>query len=47
LARELLSWEPKVDLETGLKLSMEYFQQAIEMEDGAKKDRRGAQPTPV
>ena len=31
-ARELLGWEPKIDLEQGLKLSMEYFQQAIELE---------------
>ena len=31
-ARELLGWEPKVDLEQGLKLSMDYFQQAIELE---------------
>jgi dTDP-glucose 4,6-dehydratase len=27
-ARTLLGWEPKVDLETGLKLSLEYFRQA-------------------
>jgi dTDP-glucose 4,6-dehydratase len=31
-ARELLGWEPKIDLEHGLKLSMDYFQQAIELE---------------
>ena len=31
-ARELLGWEPKVDLEQGLKLSMEYFQEAVKME---------------
>lgn len=31
-ARELLGWEPKIDLEQGLKLSMDYFQQAIELE---------------
>ena len=35
-ARELLGWEPKIDLEAGLKLSMEYFQQAIEIEDATK-----------
>ena len=31
-ARDLLGWEPKIDLEQGLKLSMDYFQQAIELE---------------
>lgn len=31
-ARELLGWEPKINLEQGLKLSMDYFQQAIELE---------------
>jgi dTDP-glucose 4,6-dehydratase len=35
-ARQLLGWEPKIDLEQGLKLSMEYFKQAIEIEDTAK-----------
>src|SRR5205085_2089043 len=28
-ARELLQWEPKIELETGLKLSLEYFQNAV------------------
>ncbi len=28
-ARGLLGWEPKVDLETGLKLSLEYFKKAV------------------
>jgi len=28
-ARNLLGWEPKVDLETGLKLSLEYFRSSI------------------
>jgi dTDP-glucose 4,6-dehydratase len=27
-ARTLLGWEPKIDLETGLKMSLEYFQRA-------------------
>ncbi|HKT50455.1 MAG TPA: UDP-glucuronic acid decarboxylase family protein [Candidatus Angelobacter sp.] len=31
-ARALLGWEPKVNLEQGLKLSMDYFRQAIELE---------------
>lgn len=28
-AKTLLSWEPKIDLETGLKLSLEYFRKAV------------------
>jgi dTDP-glucose 4,6-dehydratase len=28
-ARELLGWEPKIDLETGLRLSLEYFKTAV------------------
>jgi len=31
-ARQLLGWEPKIDLETGLKLSLPYFQQAVARE---------------
>jgi dTDP-glucose 4,6-dehydratase len=31
-ARKLLRWEPKVDLETGLRLSVDYFREAIELE---------------
>ena len=31
-ARALLDWEPKINLEQGLKLSMDYFRQAIELE---------------
>jgi dTDP-glucose 4,6-dehydratase len=30
-ARRLLGWEPKVDLETGLKLSLDYFKSCIEV----------------
>jgi dTDP-glucose 4,6-dehydratase len=29
-AKELLGWEPKVDLETGLKLSLAYFRSSVE-----------------
>lgn len=29
-AKELLGWEPKIDLETGIKLSLEYFRSCIE-----------------
>jgi len=28
-ARALLGWEPKTDLETGLRLSLDYFQEAV------------------
>ena len=31
-AKQLLAWEPKVDLETGLKLSLENFKQAVAAE---------------
>jgi dTDP-glucose 4,6-dehydratase len=30
-ARNLLGWEPKTDLETGLRLSLDYFQKALEI----------------
>jgi dTDP-glucose 4,6-dehydratase len=36
-ARRLLGWEPKIDLEAGLKLSMEYFKQAIRLETSEKQ----------
>ena len=39
-ARQLLGWEPKVDLETGLNLSIEYFQRAIQLEDAAKSGKK-------
>jgi dTDP-glucose 4,6-dehydratase len=28
-ARQLLQWEPKIDLETGLRNSLNYFQKAV------------------
>jgi dTDP-glucose 4,6-dehydratase len=28
-AKRLLGWKPKVELESGLKLSLEYFRQAV------------------
>jgi dTDP-glucose 4,6-dehydratase len=34
-AKRLLGWEPKVDLETGLKLSLEYFRKAVSEEKAA------------
>jgi dTDP-glucose 4,6-dehydratase len=36
-ARGLLGWEPKVDLETGLRLSLDYFHKAVAEEAVARK----------
>ncbi len=33
-ARKLLGWEPKVDLETGLRLSLEYFRETLPLRAG-------------
>lgn len=30
-AQDLLGWTPQIDLETGLRLSLEYFQQAVQL----------------
>src|SRR5262249_33503665 len=38
-ARQLLGWEPKIDLETGLRFSRAYFQQAMETEDAMAAGR--------
>lgn len=35
-ARRLLEWEPKVDLETGLRLSLDYFKKAVAEEEAVK-----------
>ncbi len=35
-AKRLLNWEPKIDLAAGLRLSMEYFERAIELERKAE-----------
>jgi nucleoside-diphosphate-sugar epimerase len=35
-ARQLLQWEPKTDLETGLRRSLDYFKKAL-AEEGALK----------
>ena len=35
-ARQLLGWEPKIDLETGLRLSLDYFKQAVGEEAALK-----------
>jgi dTDP-glucose 4,6-dehydratase len=36
-ARLLLGWEPKVNLESGLKLSLEYFRRAVQQKSGAAR----------
>ncbi|MGA8428285.1 MAG: UDP-glucuronic acid decarboxylase family protein [Candidatus Sulfotelmatobacter sp.] len=36
-ARTLLGWEPKVDLETGLKMSLDYFRKAVAAEIAASR----------
>jgi dTDP-glucose 4,6-dehydratase len=41
-ARNLLEWEPKIDLEAGLKLSMAYFREAIELEQAGKSGKQQA-----
>jgi dTDP-glucose 4,6-dehydratase len=35
-ARQLLGWEPKIDLETGLRLSLDYFKKAVAQEAAVK-----------
>ena len=35
-ARQLLQWEPKIDLETGLRQSLDYFKKAVAEEAAAK-----------
>jgi nucleoside-diphosphate-sugar epimerase len=35
-AKRLFGWEPKIDLEAGLQLSLEYFQSTIDAEATAK-----------
>jgi dTDP-glucose 4,6-dehydratase len=36
-ARQLLGWEPKIDLETGLRMSLDYFRKALAEETAAAK----------
>jgi len=36
-ARKLLGWEPKIDLESGLRLSLDYFKKAVAEEATAVK----------
>jgi dTDP-glucose 4,6-dehydratase len=35
-ARQLLQWEPKIDLETGLRQSLDYFRKTLAADSGAK-----------
>jgi nucleoside-diphosphate-sugar epimerase len=35
-ARQLLGWEPKIDLETGLRKSLDYFKKAVGEEAATK-----------
>ena len=39
-ALQLLAWEPKIDLETGLRLSMDYFSECLATEQVANKVQR-------
>lgn len=39
-AKRMLGWEPKIDLETGLRMSLEYFRQAVLLEQ-----MPGSEPT--
>jgi dTDP-glucose 4,6-dehydratase len=41
-ARRLFGWEPKIDLAAGLKLSMPYFKQAIQLEQTERGAKRQA-----
>jgi dTDP-glucose 4,6-dehydratase len=36
-ARTLLGWEPKIDLETGLRMSLDYFRKAVAAEGAATR----------
>jgi dTDP-glucose 4,6-dehydratase len=35
-AKRLLGWEPKIDLETGLRMSLDYFRQAVALEASSR-----------
>jgi dTDP-glucose 4,6-dehydratase len=36
-ARQLLGWEPKIQLEAGLRMSLDYFRKAVTEETAAAK----------
>jgi len=42
-ARELLNWEPRVNLREGLFLSLDYFRQALESKVAARDAHRSAE----
>jgi dTDP-glucose 4,6-dehydratase len=35
-AKTLLGWEPKINLDTGLRMSLDYFRQAVAAESAAR-----------
>src|SRR5579863_7654734 len=39
-AKQLLGWEPKIELEQGLKLSLDYFRKAVAEEKPARAERQ-------
>jgi dTDP-glucose 4,6-dehydratase len=39
-ARQLLGWEPKIDLATGLRMSLDYFRSAVEEESTTSQNAR-------
>jgi dTDP-glucose 4,6-dehydratase len=41
-ARSLLGWEPNVSLEEGLKLSIDYFREAVELEESEESVSKAA-----
>jgi len=40
-AKTLLGWEPKIDLESGLRLSLEYFRKALLEENATRRASDG------
>ena len=43
-ARQRLGWEPKIDLKTGLRLSLDYFRQCVERGEQARPAESAAPP---
>ncbi len=39
-AKTLLGWEPRVNLDTGLRMSLEYFKKAVALDEASSKDPR-------
>jgi len=39
-AQRLLSWQPRIDLDSGLKLSLDYFRQAMEIEETVSRTEK-------